>query len=98
MFRYKNIRSQMWWEFREKVRSGRACLPWPLPKRLFEDLTAPHYEITGDKVIEVESKDDIKLRIGRSTDDGDAVVMAAFDMPRLVRQVTTGASRSYSTV
>jgi hypothetical protein len=29
--------------------------------------------------IQVESKDDIKKRIGRSPDDGDAVVQAAWD-------------------
>jgi hypothetical protein len=34
--------------------------------------------MSGGK-IQVESKDDIKKRIGRSTDDGDAVVMAFFE-------------------
>ena len=95
MFRYKNIRSQMWWEFREKVRTGRFRLPFPLPKRLFADLTSPQYEIVGDKVIEVESKDDLMKRLGRSTDHGDALVMAAFDMPRVTHTTTVGASRSY---
>lgn len=80
-FTFKNLRSQMWWEFREKLRTGRFALRRPIPKRLFEDLTAPRYAISGEKVIEVESKDDIKKRLGRSTDYGDALVYAAFDLP-----------------
>lgn len=78
-FKFKNLRSQAWWEFREKLRKGERVLP--NDPRLAEDLTAPHYRISGDRVIEVESKDEIKERIGRSTDAADAVVMCDFDMP-----------------
>jgi hypothetical protein len=93
-FKFKNLRSQMWWEFREKVRQGKFSFNLrdakgkeiPLPEKLVGDLAAPRYEISGDKMIEVESKDDIKLRLGRSTDDGDAVVMAAFDFPPAPRK------------
>lgn len=74
-FRYNNLRSQMWWHVREALRKGELCFELDDP-RLREDLTAPRYTITGDKVIKVESKDDIKRRIGRSTDAGDAVVYA----------------------
>lgn len=88
-FKFRDLRSQMWWEFREKLREGRFSLNLrnakgeeiPLPEKLVGDLAAPRYEISGDKVISVESKDDIKLRLGRSTDYGDAVVYAAFDFP-----------------
>lgn len=88
-FRFKDLRSQMWWEFREKLREGKFSLALrnakgeeiPIPEKLVGDLAAPRYEISGDKVISVESKDDIKLRLGRSTDYGDAVVYAAFDFP-----------------
>ena len=74
-FRFKNLRSQMWWYVREQLRTGQFCLDIDDP-RLREDLTAPRYTITGDKVIQVESKDEIKKRIGRSTDAADAVVYA----------------------
>lgn len=88
-FKFFDLRSQMWWEFREKLRTGQYSLNLrngkgeeiPLPEKLVGDLAAPRYEISGDKVIRVESKDDIKLRLGRSTDYGDAVVYAAFDFP-----------------
>lgn len=74
-FRFKNLRSQMWWLTREALRTGKVCLDVDDP-RLREDLTAPRYAISGDKVITVESKDQIKKRIGRSTDAADAVVYA----------------------
>jgi hypothetical protein len=82
-FRFRNLRSQMWWEFREKFRLGMFSIAGEidLPPKLIADLTAPKYVIDADKMITVESKDDIKLRIGRSTDHGDAVVMADFDLP-----------------
>jgi hypothetical protein len=93
-FKFKNLRSQMWWEFREKLREGKFSFdlrdaqgrPVAVPEKLVGDLAALRYEISGDKVISVESKDDVKLRLGRSPDDGDAVVMAAFDFPPAPRK------------
>ena len=89
MFKFKNLRSQMWWEFREKLRLGqfsfamknKAYQDLPIPEKLVGDLASLRYEISGDKVIEVESKKDVKARLGRSPDDGDAVVMASFELP-----------------
>ena len=74
-FRFRNLRSQMWWHAREQLRLGQVCFEVDDP-RLREDLTAPRYKITGDRVVVVESKDEIKKRIGRSTDAADAVVYA----------------------
>lgn len=74
-FKFNNLRSQMWWHCREQLRLGQVCFEVDDP-RLREDLTAPRYMVTGDKVVKVESKDDIKKRIGRSTDAADAVVYA----------------------
>jgi hypothetical protein len=77
-YRFKDIRSQAWWEFRERLRNHELVLPQD--PRLTEDLTAPRYYVDGEKVLKVESKDEIRERIGRSTDAGDTAVMAAFDM------------------
>lgn len=85
-FKFKNIRSQMWWEFREKLRLGQFHFPDGLPDKLISDLLSVHYSIDVDKVIKVESKDDIKKRIGRSTDYGDALVMAVFALPKVPRR------------
>lgn len=90
-FKFDNLRSQVWWEAREKLRLGQFSLfmtdrkgaEIQLDPRLIQDLTTIRYEITGDKVIEVESKDDLKKpdRLGRSPDDGDGFVTALFDFP-----------------
>ncbi|MCK5608027.1 phage terminase large subunit [Candidatus Pacearchaeota archaeon] len=87
-YRFKNFRSQMWWNMRELLQDGKASINVEHPK-LFEDLTAPKYKITGDKIIEVESKDDIKKRIARSTDYGDAVVMAYAQMKPITKESRT---------
>lgn len=77
---FKNLRSQAWWNMRDILSNGPASFTNDLDpehKRLLTaDLTAPRYSLDSDKVIEVESKDSIKGRLGRSTDYGDAVVMA----------------------
>jgi hypothetical protein len=78
VFQFYDLRSQMWWTVRERLRLGKIRIPKALLElhpRLFEDLTAPRYEIRADKKLKVESKDEIKKRIGRSTDYGDAFVM-----------------------
>jgi hypothetical protein len=74
-YTFNNLRSQMWWYCREELRRGEINIQC-INEEMFEDLTAPKYEITGDKVIKVESKKTIKERIGRSPDSGDAFVYA----------------------
>ena len=70
-YTFKNLRSQMWWELREDLRKGRICLP--NDEELISDLCSPNYKV-NDKEIIVESKDDIKKRLGRSPNKGDAAV------------------------
>lgn len=48
----------------------------PDDELLKADLTVPHWKVLSGGKIQLESKDDIKKRLGRSTDTGDAVVMA----------------------
>jgi len=43
---------------------------------LLGDLSAPHWWVTSGGKIQVERKEDIYKRLGRSTDDGDAVVQS----------------------
>lgn len=81
---FANLRSEMWWKFRERLDpehgdgAGRPST-WALPPDplLAADLTAPRYELRKDKYA-LESKARIFDRLGRSTDRGDAVVMAAY--------------------
>lgn len=76
VYTFGNRRSEGWWALREQLRLGELLLPEQLPPKLLQDLTAPHYEMRGDRTIVVDSKDKIKLTLGRSTDYGDALVYA----------------------
>jgi hypothetical protein len=78
---FVNVRAALWWNMRELLdpdsKSG-ICLPDdPL---LIGDLTAPTIRrVLSDGRMVVESKEDIKVRLGRSTDDGDACCLAFWD-------------------
>ncbi|MEP6820245.1 MAG: hypothetical protein ABJA18_11975 [bacterium] len=74
---FLNMRAYAWWKFRELLDpafGANVCLP--PDDRLLGDLVAPHWKMTSGGKVQIESKDDIRKRLGRSTDDGDAVVMA----------------------
>lgn len=76
-FYFKNMRSLLTWRFRELLDPGLGstmCLP-PDPS-LKADLCAPLWKPVG-KFIEVEPKDKVKKRIGRSPDRGDSAIYAA---------------------
>lgn len=85
LFKFKNKRSWAWWNLREQLRLGHVCIDVADTTRVFQDLASPKYKISGDKVITVESKDDMKKRLGRSPDEGDAVVMAWAEDPNDAR-------------
>ena len=73
-FRFLNKRAAAWWLFREMLEDGEVALPDE--DMLVGDLTAPHWKVSSLGRIQVESKDDIRKRIGRSTDYADAVIQA----------------------
>ena len=91
-FGFKNKRAEMWWRLREMLEPGSGReLVLPDDRELLGDLCAPRYKATSQG-IQIESKDDIKKRLGRSTDCGDALVMALHEhMP-----MPPPASSSYS--
>lgn len=77
---FTNVRSGAWWNLRELLDPAYgADLALPPDDRLTGDLTAPHWRVMSGGRIQVESKVEIRKRLGRSTDDGDAVVQAAWD-------------------
>ena len=76
---FRNVRSAAIWKFREALDPSQPggsdiALPRDCPE-LVADLTAPTYKIVSNKII-IESKEDVVARLGRSTDRGDACVMA----------------------
>lgn len=86
-FGFVNVRSAAWWNLREMLDPDfDPDLALPPDDDLTGDLTAPHWhEVSGGK-IGVESKDEIRKRLGRSTDAGDAVVQACW--PDAIGEVT----------
>lgn len=75
---FKNVRTQAYWQFREALdpsQNGGSKIALPKDQRILADLTAPTFEEKNKQIVLEEKKKLIK-RIGRSTDFGDAVVMA----------------------
>lgn len=73
-----NTRAAAYWKFREALNPatpGGSTIRLPRDTRILSDLAAPTYCEQGGK-IKMEPKDQLVKRIGRSTDFGDAVVMA----------------------
>lgn len=76
---FVNLRSAIWWMLRLALDpAGDDAIALPPDDLLIGDLTAPQYWYTSDGRIQVESKDDIRERIGRSTDSADAVGLAVY--------------------
>lgn len=78
-FGFINLRAAAWWKMRELLdptQPGGCDIMLPSSETLLADLTTPHWKVMSSGNIQIESKDDIKKRLGRSTDEGDAVVMS----------------------
>jgi len=83
---FKNERAMDYWRMREALdpANGRGiCLP--NDTKLKADLCSVRWKPVGSGpiLVQCESKEDIAKRIGRSTDDGDAVVMALRDTDKI---------------
>lgn len=87
---FANVRAACWWKFREALAPERAAkVALPRDQRLFADLAAPRYRVTA-RGIQVELKEEIKKRLGRSPDRGDAVVLAAMRTPIMIDHTGRG--------
>jgi hypothetical protein len=74
--RFVNLRAEMWWKAREALDpAGGDGLCLPPDRELLADLCAPRWRLTV-RGVQVEAKEDLSKRIGRSPDRGDAVVYA----------------------
>ncbi len=71
-----NKRAEWWWKLREALEPGSGQdLALPPDPELLADLCAPKWK-TSARGIQIESKDEVKKRIGRSPDKGDSLVYA----------------------
>jgi hypothetical protein len=72
--RFVNRRTELWWGAREALQAGRVSVP-PDPA-LAADLSSVKYSFDSRGRIKLESKDELKKRLKRSPDRGDAYVLA----------------------
>jgi hypothetical protein len=80
--RFSNQRSQYWWQLREDLDpANNTGIALPPDQELLADLTAPKWKVKGN-VIQVESREEIYSRIGRSPDSASAVILARIDTPK----------------
>lgn len=76
--KFANKRAEAWWKFREELdpdQEGGSVIALPPDPELRADLAAPTYSVSARGII-IESKDDLRQRLGRSPGKGDVVVMA----------------------
>ncbi len=91
---FLNVRAAMWWALRERLDpAGRDLLALPPDDRLTGDLAAPRWTVTSSGKIKIESKDEVRARIGRSTDFADAVGAALWAAAAKSRTITASVGR-----
>lgn len=88
--RYLNMRAQMWMQMADWVKTG--CMPH-IPEMISE-LTMPTYFFSSGK-FQIEAKDQIKKRLGRSPDLADALALtfALPDAPARRESLIPGSGR-----
>lgn len=93
---FANKRAEAWWRFREALNPdqvGGSIIALPPDPELRADLAAPTYEVSARGIL-IESKDELRKRLGRSPGKGDAVVMALSEGNAAVKRAIAG-NRSY---
>lgn len=74
---FRNKRAEVWWRMREALdpeKEGGEFVALPPDPELRADLCTPTWELSKGGIL-IESKEDIRKRLGRSTNKGDAAVM-----------------------
>jgi len=79
---FANKRAEWWWKFREALDPNyNPQITLPDDPKILAELTAPRWSLTMRGIL-IESKEEIKKRLGRSTNLADAIVMVA-DIPQI---------------
>jgi hypothetical protein len=89
--KFRNRRTELWWTLRDWIRGEAALaeLSDDAKDVLRADLCAPRYEQLSDGRIALESKDEIKKRVGRSPDHADALALALLGRRRAMHETAT---------
>jgi len=89
---YAKLRDQLWFACRDWLKEGGAI---PADAKLEAELVGPVYSIDTQGRYKVESKDDMKKRLGRSPDRADALCLAIYNPPKRSFGVSSGAFMDY---
>jgi len=74
--RYHNLRAELWYSFREMLDPDREPIALPPDDELLSELASVKYKVDSRGAIQIESKEDMKKRLGHSPDRADAAVLA----------------------
>lgn len=93
--RFANLRAELWWALREMLDVDPVRNPQPIglppDEELLAELSSVQYKYNSRGQVQIEAKEDMKKRLGRSPDRADAVVLAM--APRLERaQIVSGGT------
>jgi hypothetical protein len=70
--KFANLRAEGWWTVSDWLKTGGICSD----KGMVGALTSTNYRFTSTGRIIMEAKEDVKRRLGRSPDEGDALMLA----------------------
>lgn len=90
-FGFKNLRAEMYWSLRESLDpegGNDEHIMLPPSSRLKAELTTPRWLLRGTDIL-IESKEDIRKRVGGSTDEADVVVQLWHRKPHAVMKAIT---------
>lgn len=85
---YKNKRSELWFDVRDRVKAKNldlSRLPIDIRRRLMKELSTPMYQIKAGKKV-VEEKEETKKRLGESPDLADGFNLSFYE-PTLVPDI-----------
>lgn len=98
---FMNARAAAWWKLFEELdpaQEGGSVIALPPDPELRADLAAPRWTMRPSGIL-LESKDDLRKRLGRSPGKGDAVVMSLYLNDQAVkRQMKRGMTGQLPTV
>lgn len=98
--RFTNVRTEAYWRLREALdptQPGGSSIQLPMDKELLADLTAPTFSTKSEKggmAIQLEAKEALVKRLGRSPDKGDAVVMAWYAGEKSIHDIEAAQRRT----
>lgn len=71
--RFANLKAELWYKCKDWFKLDKPDIPDD--QELITDLVTPKYQTNPSGKIKIESKDQVKKRLGRSTDSADALVL-----------------------